>query len=162
MWAVPSGWLTERVGYRIPTALGLVLATIGFFLARTWTPDTAVSTMASHLAVAGIGLGLSATPVTTAVINAVQASERGMAAALVLIMRLVGMTVSTSAMTSFGLRRWSALNQRSAEAGVSDVTVIANVNFNQTINEMLIIAAVICLLALVIALFMRTRDAVPA
>jgi hypothetical protein len=157
--AVPGGWLTERVGYRVPTALGLALAVTGFFMARTWTPSTPELTMASHLAAAGIGLGLAATPVATAVINAVQASERGMAAALVLIMRLIGMTLGTSAMTTYGLRRWTTLNQRMVAGGATDFGLVATTTFTQTINEMLLIAAGVCLVALLPALWVRPRDA---
>jgi MFS family permease len=156
--AVPGGWLTERFGYRVPTVLGLALALAGFFMARTWVPETPELTIASHMIVAGVGLGLSETPIAAALINAVKATERGMAAALVLIMRLVGMTLGTSAMTTYGLRRWTVLNRRMIAAGETDLGLVAVTTFTQTINEMLLIAAVVCLLALIPAFFFHPRD----
>lgn len=156
--ALPGGWLTEKIGYRVPTVVGLALAATGFFMARTWTPTTGEWVIASHLIVAGIGLGISEAPVTTAVINTVQASERGVAAAFVLIMRLIGMAIGTSVMTSYGLRRWDFLNRQGIAAGETDIGTMAMNNFTQTINEMLIFAAVVCAVAVLPALFIYARD----
>ena len=88
------GSLTSALDFR-----EILSAAIDFWVVK-WMERSArkklwvAASVVSHLALAGIGLGLAATPVATAVINAVQATERGMAAALVLIMRLIGMTVS--------------------------------------------------------------------
>ena len=58
--------------------------------------------MAAGLALAGIGIGLTIAPIGTAVINAVREHERGMASSLVIILRLIGMSVSMSSMTAYG------------------------------------------------------------
>jgi MFS family permease len=161
--SVPGGLLTQRAGYRVPTAFGLALAAIGFSLGRTWTPDVAHVTMGWHMALAGVGLGLTIAPVGTAVINAVRADERGIASALVLVMRLVGMTVSTSVMTRYGLRRSTILTTQhlAALGDAPDYEALVQVSLDvatRVINEMLVIAAVVALVAVIPALFLRPHD----
>jgi MFS family permease len=160
--SVPGGLLTDRLGYRVTTLLGLAIAAGGFYFGRTWMPDTPETTMAVHLALAGIGLGLTIAPIGTSVINAVHADERGVASALVLIMRLIGMTIGTSAMTTYGLRRLTYLvNTMMAGAETFDATRIYEATMEATarvINEMYVIAMIVCLAALVPSMFLRRGD----
>lgn len=161
--SIPGGLLTERVGYRIPTALGLALAAGGFTLGRTWTPDVSRITMGWHMALAGIGLGLTVAPIGTAVINAVRADTRGIASALVLIMRLIGMTLSTSLMTRYGLRRSTTLTVQYVArlSDALDIEALVLVGYKvatQVIHEMLTIAAVVAIVAVLPALFLRPHD----
>jgi hypothetical protein len=67
--------------------------------------------MAAGLALAGIGLGLTIAPILTAVVNAVDDQERGVASSLVIILRLIGMSISMSSMTAYGLRRTTVLSR---------------------------------------------------
>jgi MFS family permease len=162
--SIPGGILTGRWGYRLPTAVGFALAAVGFYLGRTWTPDVSQVTMGFHMALAGVGLGLTVAPIGTAVINAVGADDRGIASGLVLIMRLIGMTVGTSIMTNYGLRRSTALTEQlvSSLENPFDANALLQVSHEvatQIISEMLVIAAVVCLVALLPALFLRARDA---
>jgi len=108
--AIPGGWLSERYGYRMPTVLGLALACVGFALAGlVWESDTSYWIMGAQMAVIGIGLGLTISPIGTAVINNVDEHERGVASAMILILRLVGMTVAISWLTVFSLNRFDTL-----------------------------------------------------
>ncbi|GAB4470773.1 MAG: hypothetical protein Kow00124_07240 [Anaerolineae bacterium] len=161
--SVPGGLLTRLAGYRITTALGMLIAAGGFFLGRTWTPDVSQITMGLHMALAGIGLGLTVAPISTAVINAVPNDERGIASGLVIVMRLIGMTFGTALMTNYGLTRSNVLTERYvAELGQgADLTALLQVGVRvatDVINEMLIIAAVICLAVMALALLLRPRD----
>lgn len=164
--SVPGGALTNRLGYRVPTAAGMALAALGFYIGRTWTPDMALPIMALNMALAGIGLGLTVAPIGTAMINAVRADERGIAAAVVLVMRLIGMTLGTSIMTGYGLRRSTFLTERmvSALSNPTDIVALAEVArqvATRVINEMMIIAAVVCLLAVIPALLLHPRETAP-
>jgi len=183
--AIPGGLLAERLGFRWTTALGLALALAGFILMTRWQPEMAqlavewvaalgsrtaptpemwqsLLRMIAGLLLAGVGLGVTIAPIGTAVINAVPDSERGIASALVIILRLIGMTVSVSGMTTFGVRREAAL-LKSALAGVplTEAQKIGEVTqrvTTQVTSEMAWIAAGVCLLALVMALWLRARD----
>jgi MFS family permease len=164
--SIPGGMLTSRFGYRVPTAAGLLIASIGFALGWTWHPETSQIVIGLHLALAGIGLGLTVAPISTAVINAVKAHERGVGAALVLVMRLIGMTIGTSLMTGYGLRRLTGLiiAARDAAGGQIEADQFIDISrqaTTRTINEMLVIAAVVCAAALIPALILRSRDVDP-
>lgn len=166
--AIPGAWLAAKIGYRNGTLLGLGLATVGFFAAATtWNATTPELVIAFHMGVVGIGLGLTIAPIGTVVINAVDESQRGVASALVLILRLAGMTVAISAMTSFALSRLNYLVTAARDTLAQGLTAeqIQALSFQayfdsavQVITEMLLIGAVACLLGLVPALFLRRTE----
>lgn len=163
--AIPGGWLANRIGYRATTGLGLVIAVIGFALAGlTWRADTPDLLMASQMVLVGIGLGLTISPIGTAVINDANDSQRGVASALVIILRLVGMTVAISSLTAFALSRVSYLTNLAASQFPSNLTaeqmqqraVAAYFASGiQVIDEVLLLGAIVCLVALLPAMFLQ-------
>ena len=105
-----GGRLTERYGYRPITVAGLVLASVGFgFMGWTWAVGTPFGQMGWQLVILGLGFGLVTAPVGTAVINTAPPDQRGIAASLVIVLRLIGMSVGLSALTAWGLRRFATL-----------------------------------------------------
>ncbi|MCC7209721.1 MAG: MFS transporter [Anaerolineae bacterium] len=167
MAAIPGALLAARFGYRGATAAGMLLAALGFALAGfTWTGDTPEGIMALHMIIAGVGLGLTISPIGTAVINEVDDSRRGVASALVLIMRLIGMTVAIAGLTTFALNRVSYLV--SLARVQFPVTLAADelqrlsfeAYFNsgvQVIGEMLLIGALVSLITVLPALLMQRK-----
>lgn len=162
--AVPGGSLSNRIGYRATVVLGLLLATVGLLSAGlTWRADTSALIMALQMGLVGIGLGLTISPIGTAVINDATEDARGVASALVIILRLVGMTVAIASLTSFALNR---VNQMVVEARAAfpiglDAAELERRNVAayfasgiRAINEMLLIGAAACAIALIPALFM--------
>ena len=108
--SVAGGWLCERYGYRLPTVLGLAFIGVAFLLmGATWEVDVSSGPMALQLALAGGGFGLVIAPTATAVVDAVVAEQRGVASAIVIVLRLMGMTIGLSALTSWGLYRFDVL-----------------------------------------------------
>ncbi len=161
--ALPGGWLSERRGYRFPTTLGLSLAAIGFALAgSTWESDTPYWLMGGQMMLIGVGLGLTISPVGTAVLNDVSEHERGVASALILILRLVGMTVAISSLTIYALDRFDVLAASyipDTAASLED-TLLASQTANleaavDVINELQYIGAAVSSIALVFALLLR-------
>jgi MFS family permease len=181
--AIPGGWLSERLGYRSPVIIGLIVAIVGFWMMSLWKTEMAAQAvaffgslrqgpasvdargtgfMAMGLALAGIGVGLTFAPIGTAVINGVREQERGMASSLVIILRLIGMSVSMSSMTAFGLRRMTILSQemispddaldleKTARVALDAVTKIT--------SEMALISLAVAATALGVALLLRRGD----
>lgn len=163
--AVPGGWLGDRVGFRATTLLGLGLAIAGYLLLwQTWTLATPDALIAAQMALIGVGLGLTFSPLSASVINAAPDSERGVASALVIILRLIGMTVSVSALTTIALQRVNALAAAQL-GGLVDPTQAANAYAEITVRvlgELGLIGALACALALLPALRLgRTATPVP-
>jgi len=182
--AIPGGWLSDRTGYRVSVVAGLVVALAGFWMMSRWkTPmaSQAVSLlapgagagsgssgiagvvfMAAGLALAGIGIGLTIAPIGTAVINGVGEGQRGMAASLVIILRLVGMSVSMSSMTAYGLRRTTAISrqmlkpedaldfEKTAQVALDAVTKVT--------GEIALIAMAVAAVAAAVALLLRRGE----
>jgi MFS family permease len=181
--SVVGGRLTERLGLRWTTVLGAVMAAAGFWLMSLWTVDQSQSVviwleegyrsellsgtlqMISGLLITGIGIGLTISPIATAVIEAVRDDERGIAAGLVIVMRLIGMTVSISALTTYGLRRSLSLRIEGLEGvAFTDLVTQSRVlveSTTQVIGEMALIAGAVALAAALVALGLNNRSAGP-
>jgi len=121
--------------------------------------------MAAGLALAGIGIGLTIAPIGTAVVNGVREQERGMASSLVIIVRLLGMSVSMSSMTSYGLRRTTVLGREMLRPeDALDLEKTARVALDavtQVTDEIALIALAVAAAAVGVAFVLRSRD-VPA
>lgn len=163
--AVPGGWLTNRLGYRMPAWLGLLLSAAGFTALGGWTADITYSQMVPPLIVTGVGLGLVISPIATVVINAAGERERGVAAALVIVLRLVGMTVGVSTMTTFGLRRFQAISAdllaSVPSAGAGGLQQILEVSIQATVrvvNEAFWFGAAGSIIAIVAAIWLKRES----
>jgi len=107
--AVLGGYLTRTVNAGVVTAAGMALAALGFVLMSRWG-----LTSLDHLSVnvplllGGLGFGLALAPVNAAVLASTDDRVHGLASALVVVARMVGMLVGISALTTIGLRRYYA------------------------------------------------------
>jgi hypothetical protein len=137
----------------------------------TWHAETPDELMAAEMVLAGIGLGLTISPIGTAVINEVGESERGVSSALVIILRLVGMTIAISSLTTFALNRVaylmdvfrSQLAPSLTSEQIQQQAVAAYFSSAiRAIDEMLVIGAVVCIVALIPAMFMRGSGRIAA
>jgi MFS family permease len=108
--AYVGGRLTQRTWYGPPVAAGLVAATVAFAaMGFTWDGNTSYFLIAGQLAVLGAGFGLTVAPTNAAVIAGAAPDQRGAAAGLVMVTRLLGFSVGLSALTAWGLARFNSL-----------------------------------------------------
>jgi hypothetical protein len=96
------------------------------------------------------------------VINGVGEQDRGMASSLVIILRLIGMSVSMSSMMAYGLRRTTVLSremlrpedaldlEKTARVALEVVTKIT--------SEIALISLAVAAVALAVALVLRPND----
>lgn len=146
-----GGGLTERYGPQRAAPAGLLLAALGFALIwQTWNASLADFWIALQLSVVGIGLGLTLAPISSASLNAARRGERGVIGALVILLRLLGMAISATALSNYALSR---INARAiAELGAAlDPIVYADSYMNiaiAVIAELGGIGALVCVVAL--------------
>jgi len=157
-----GGRITERVGYRAPTLVGLTLAAIALaIMGATWDPDIGYVGAAVQLAILGAGLGLVFAPTTAAVVDASPPDQRGAAASMVMIVRLVGLSVGLAALTAWGLSRFNTLRSQLDLPPITDpgfqeaITEAAARLTAEAISETFIAAAVITILGIGAAAFMH-------
>ena len=99
------------------TAVGMALAAAMFGVMTTWSNTTLGSQLASGfplhasdlvLVACGLGFGLAIAPVNSAMLGAVRPQLHGVASALVVVARSIGMLVGLSVLTAVGLHRFFA------------------------------------------------------
>lgn len=125
-----GGRLAERLSYRTPMIAGMAAAAVALLIMGfTWTPDLSYGVGAAQLALLGAGLGLVFAPSTAIVVDSSPPHQRGAAAAIVMIVRLVGLSVGLAALTAWALARFNA-----ARSGL-DLPPITDPGFQAAITE---------------------------
>jgi MFS family permease len=112
IFSLASARLMRRWGTRAVTGIGLAIALAGnlaIYPILEWAP---YEWIAAGLAVAGAGIGLALTPLSTAALESTTGRDRGAAASSLLVVRLLGMTVGISLLTSIGVQRLQVLTGR--------------------------------------------------
>ncbi len=166
--AYVGGKATERFSYRPVIPAGLLFCLAGLALmGLTWRPATPYTQMGWQLVVLGVGFGLVTAPIGTAVINAAPEDQRGIASSLVIVMRLLGMSVGLSALTSWGLDRFNVLRTHIVLPPLTDPSYVKSLVEGLTgvtvtvLTETFLISAGVAGAALLLSLFLR-REAVEA
>lgn len=159
-----GGRLTARWWYRPPILVGLVAGLAGFALMGTvWDVSTSYVAMAATLALVGAGLGLVIAPTSAAVVDHAPPDQRGSAAGLVMLFRLMGLSVGLSGLTAWGLHRFNELRRGLTLPPLTDPGFKAAVEQAQAsittsaIGEMFAATTVVMAVALAVALTMRRR-----
>lgn len=167
--ALAGGQAVDRLGPRVTAAAGLVISSIGFVTMHWWPDEFMLARMAATIAIAGLGLGIVIAPIGEVAIRAARTEDYGAASGLVLLARLLGMTIGLSAITAYGLGR---LDQKVGQLppispnpgeSTTDYFLRQQESFNaqvipltlDVIRETFLIAAVICVVAIVIVSRMR-------
>lgn len=148
--AIPGGRLAVR-HTRLITLSGLGLGIAGFGLMGGWSALIGYGPMAAHLVLAGLGLGLALAPVADTVIAAATEDRRGSAAALVIALRLVGMTIGVAVLTLWGVQRQDMLRRAGAAdplATTDPATFLLNIAA-QVVGETFLFGAAALLIALI-------------
>jgi MFS family permease len=118
--AIVGGYLVRTRGAGPVTAVGMTMSATGFFLMSRWGVDSLEDPSANiALVLCGFGFGLALAPVNAAVLAHTDDRVHGLASAMVVVSRMVGMLVGISALTTIGLRRYYA--EQDALPTVTDV-----------------------------------------
>lgn len=105
--AVVGGFLSRRLPAGLITLVGMLCASAGFVLMAQWGEDSLRSFHPTlTLVLCGFGFGLALAPVNAALLASTADSVHGVASAMVVVARMIGMLVGISALTTIGLRRF--------------------------------------------------------
>jgi MFS family permease len=123
--AVAGGYLIRRVPAGVITAVGMLLAAGGFFWMAQWDA-TSLDGFASNvpLVVGGLGFGLALAPVNAAILSTTSHDTHGLASALVVVARMVGMLVGISVLTTWGLHQLHAEHEKYPDLGLVDLAIV--------------------------------------
>ncbi len=109
--AVLGGWLSQRAGNRAVAAAGMALTAVAFAVMTRWTATTLADPFGPGwlhpsdpvLFVCGLGFGLAIAPVNASILVSVRERMHGLASALVVVARMIGMLVGISILTAVSL-----------------------------------------------------------
>jgi MFS family permease len=103
--ALLGGWVIRRWPAAVVAAAGLLLTALGLAGMTRWDDGTLTGLGGSlELVIAGLGFGLAIAPVNAALLAATRAEVHGVASALVVVARMIGMLAGLSVLTAVGLR----------------------------------------------------------
>jgi EmrB/QacA subfamily drug resistance transporter len=163
-----GGRVTERTWYGPSIVAGLALATAAYaIMGATWSGSTSYPTLALQLALLGAGIGLTFAPTNAAVVDRAEPDMRGTAAALVMVVRLIGLSVGLSALTAWGLARFNALRgdielPPLTDPGFDEALRAASAELtSNAIADTFVATAVVVGAGLVMALALLRRSALP-
>jgi nitrate/nitrite transporter NarK len=88
-----SGWLSDRLGSRLLTTVGMAIVTIGLLLLSQLSVSSSTQEILLRLVLVGFGFGLFTSPNTSAVMGSVSRAKLGVAAGTLGMMRFMGQSI---------------------------------------------------------------------
>ncbi len=111
--ALLGGWLLRWLPASWLTAGAMLLSAAAFAHMATWDASSLTSPWETlSLIAGGLGFGLAIAPVNAALLAHTDAAVHGLASALLVVARMVGMLVGISALTTIGLRAFHSASAR--------------------------------------------------
>lgn len=165
--ALLGGWLCGRIGCRLTALPGLLLTALSFWLMHLWPLGVNWTQITLGTLVGGLGFGLVIAPISTTALNAVSSDHGGMAAAIVTVLRMIGMILGLAALTSWGLGRFRELaGTFKLPAGMQPLTPQAlDLQAHYLLNAahevytaIFLAAGILCIVGLLPALFLEGRQ----
>ncbi|MGW7304426.1 MFS transporter [Streptomyces sp. NPDC054835] len=104
--APAAGWLVSRAGARVLIAAGMTLTAAGLFTLAGITPGWGTRQLLPGLVIAGVGIGLATTPITTAAMGAVPAERTGIASGTLNASRMIGLSLGIAIMGAIVAAQW--------------------------------------------------------
>ncbi len=89
-----SGWLSDRMGSRELSSIGLFISAVGLLGMVTISADTSIFVLCIWMFITGMGSGMFFSPNTSAIMGAVPVERRGIAAGVRTMMNNAGSVVS--------------------------------------------------------------------
>ncbi|MDQ4078966.1 MAG: MFS transporter [Chloroflexota bacterium] len=161
--ALVAGPLLRLISPRWLSLLALLISTVGLWQMAEWGQAQGLESLRLPLALAGLGLGLVTTAIATIVLDSVVEQERGIAASLLLVARLLGMTLGLSVLVTWALQRYDTLlaaaetpNLSDPDAAAQFAAVVARI-MTTVVTDLFLATTIIALLALLPTLLRRRR-----
>ncbi len=155
-------WLKPRT----LTLAGLTLMVGALWRMSNWEFSMPPDTLIWPLLVTGLGLGFVTTPLATSVLDGVAEADRGIAASILLVARLSGMTIGLSLLVTWALRRFESLVAAvpSPPGGLFDPGAAAYIAeqgariMTTVITDLFLATTVIAVIAMLPALLLRGTE----
>ena len=91
-----TGYLSDRMGARLLSSLGLIVMAIAFFSLQRLDLGSSAIDIALRLALVGVGLGLFQTPNNNALMSSIPAERLGVGSSFLSIVRSLGLSIGVA------------------------------------------------------------------
>jgi MFS family permease len=168
--AVAGGLLVPRLGHRWTSAAGLALSAVAYWLVAGWAGHNGPLRLDVDLALAGLGLGLVIAPLGATVLRAVPPAQHGIASALVVVARMMGMLLCVAALSAWGLYRFQrstanlatplpfGITPEEYATKVSAYQAAVRVALRAEYHDIFLVTAALCTLGALAALALPGRE----
>jgi MFS family permease len=175
--ALLGGWIATRIGDRVVTFVGMLIAAFGYWLIHYWREDLLdrrhsifglfdLPWVHTDLLVAGLGLGLVIGPLSSATLRVVPAAQHGVASAAVVVARMTGMLIGVAALSAWGFYRFNQiLAEKLAQIppelkGISRMLAqrpLITQAFGEMYGDIFRVTALICVVGALLGLLISAR-----
>jgi EmrB/QacA subfamily drug resistance transporter len=143
-----SGAVSDRLGTRPITVLGLAILLLGFVAVSTLTPQTSALGYVVRFLPIGIGIGVFQSPNNSAVMGAVPRERLGIASGLLAITRTMGQSAGIAALGALWASRVFVRAGQTFPGGVTTAPAAVQVAaLNDTFSAVVVLVALALLLA---------------
>jgi EmrB/QacA subfamily drug resistance transporter len=125
--APASGILSDRVGTRPITVLGLVVLLVGYLAMSTLSAETSAWGYVLRLLPVGLGMGIFQSPNNSAIMGAVARQRLGIASGLLSLTRTLGQTTGIAMLGAFWASRVNAFAGEILAEGATAAPVAAQI-----------------------------------
>lgn len=98
--AMPSGWLSDRLGSRGLATVGMLLLTIGLVSLSFLSQSSGDGTIISGLSLVGLGVGIFISPNSSALMGSAPPNRQGTAGSILAEARVLGMLIGVAMTTA--------------------------------------------------------------
>jgi len=155
--ALVGGFVCKRFGYRLPTIIGLIMSSVGFYFMSRWSLTIADPALTIHLALCGLGFGLVIAPLGTAVMDSVHQDQKGLASSMVVMARMIGMMIGMSAITAWGMERFHLATASLSLEQIVKTPAKLTESLLALFTNFFVASMFLCLLAIIPALFLSRK-----
>jgi len=138
-----SGWLSDRLGSRVLSSLGMLLISAGLYFCSSLGAGSSALDVMSRLILIGTGFGLFSSPNTSAVMGSVKQTKLGVAAGTLGTMRFMGQSVGLALIVTVMAATLPPRDMLEVLAGFSMQNSVAVNEFVQGMKNFFLIASVI-------------------
>jgi EmrB/QacA subfamily drug resistance transporter len=149
-----AGWLSERVSFRLLTAVGLTVKAVACLVLAYLSIAASVLDLVFRLALLGVGLGIFQTPNNNSLMSSIPKERLGIGSSFLSVVRSLGHSAGAALATAIISARLLAITGQDAvhdlkSATLSDSAMVPA--FMQGFRYAFLVAAVLCLIGAVIS-----------
>jgi len=143
-----SGWLSDRIGYRILCTVGMALICISLFLFSRFSINSSEVDIIIRFVILGIGIGMFSSPNNSSIMGSVPRDKLGTGSAMIATTRQIGISsgiaIAGAIFTSRQAYHASQMAQQDISTQLLDkITLVAG------FQDALIVSAIFCTIAVV-------------